>query len=372
MPALALARVTIDNARALEESERRRAWTEGALRVAAALAPSLQADVPLDPIVDEVRALSGARSASLVRGQGELIEVVASSGAAEDLAVTVDRLATEIRAAVAGGERGEVPDGAGRSAIIVPIPTNLAPAAALLVDHIEGWASPGDLDRELVGSFAGEVGLALDRAQAVRDRHELLVAKDRDRIARDLHDLVIQRLFATGMRLQGVRSIADLEEVREHIGAAVSELDTAISDVRATIFELGHGAGRSLHEDVRALIDEYAPMLGFVPVLRLSGPVDNALTQQGADALLMALRESLSNIARHAHASSASVELAASSRWFSLRVTDDGVGFDPGSVLRGQGLDNALHRAESLGGHVDLRSRTGEGTRMEWVVPAIS
>ncbi|UMG92974.1 sensor histidine kinase [Nocardioides sp. TF02-7] len=197
------------------------------------------------------------------------------------------------------------------------------------------------------------------------------MAKDRDRIARDLHDLVIQRLFATGMQLQAARSSADLDGLRERVDEAVAELDTAIDDLRATIFELGRGGGRSLHEAVRALIGEYAPVLGFLPVLRTTGPVDTALAPEVADGVLMTLREALSNVARHASASSASIDLEASPGRFTLRLTDDGCGFDPDTVTRGQGLDNAAHRAEALGGRVDLTSAPGEGTRLTWTVPAL-
>jgi signal transduction histidine kinase len=307
-----------------------------------------------------------------VQGEGGLLEVAASSGATEDVTATVTRLDDQIRAAAASGELVAVSTGSGRATIIVPIHTELAPAGVLLLDHHpQTWAPLRDLERDLLGAFADHLGLTLDRAQAMRERHELLVAKDRDRIARDLHDLVIQRLFATGVQLQSVRNAGDLEALRDRVDEAVTELDTAISDLRATIFELGRGGGRSLHEEVRALIGEYAPVLGFLPALRTSGQVDGALAPAVGDGLLMTLREALSNIARHAQASSTTVELTATSRWFALRVTDDGIGFDPGSVPRGHGLDNAVHRAETLGGHVDLRSAPGEGTRMEWVVPTI-
>ena len=57
--------------------------------------------------------------------------------------------------------------------------------------------------------FAGQATLALERAQAQRDRSMIAVLEDRDRIARDLHDLVIQRLFATGLQLQGMHRMVE-------------------------------------------------------------------------------------------------------------------------------------------------------------------
>ena len=93
-------------------------------------------------------------------------------------------------------------------------------------------------ERELLMSFADQAALALDRAQALEDRAELAVISDRDRIARDLHDLVIQRLFATGLQLQGIRSVSETPAVNERIDETVDALDLTIKDIRSTIFEL--------------------------------------------------------------------------------------------------------------------------------------
>ena len=67
---------------------------------------------------------------------------------------------------------------------------------------------------------------------------------DRERIARDLHDVVIQRLFATGLQLQGVASLAGDSEVATRLERAVDDLDVTIKAIRGTIFELQHRAGR--------------------------------------------------------------------------------------------------------------------------------
>ena len=64
-----------------------------------------------------------------------------------------------------------------------------------------------------------------------------MLVSERDRIARDLHDLVIQRLFATGLQLQGARRLASDEAVVERIDKAVQDLDVTIRDIRSTIFE---------------------------------------------------------------------------------------------------------------------------------------
>jgi signal transduction histidine kinase len=282
----------------------------------------------------------------------------------------VERLAEEIRRAAESGEPVHLRSG-GAVTLVMPISTSVAAPGVLVIDGAAGWPRTIEMEAELLGALARQVGLALDRAAAMSERHQLVLAKDRDRIARDLHDLVIQRLFATGLQLQGARG-ARVEELRHRVDEAVQELDVAITDLRATIFELGRGASRSLREEVRALVSEYAAVLGFLPLLRLVGPVDRALAPAALDQLLLTLREALSNIARHAAASRATVELLATPAWFILRVTDDGGGIDLEALEGPSGLGNARHRAEELGGRLSVGPAPTGGTRLEWVVPVLA
>jgi len=362
----------IDNARAFEESERNRAWMEGVARVATALAPSLHDDRSLNAMVEQVCELSRARFVALLDVGSARLEVTAcAGGGAEDATLIVKSSAEGIARAAADGEIINIRDAADHATLVVPIRTELAAPAVLLIDQSTAWGSLGLDEHGLLAALANHVGLTLDRAQALRERHEQLLAKDRDRIARDLHDLVIQRLFATGLQLQGARSLNLPDGLRARIDGAITDLDVAIADLRATIFELGRGAGRSLHEEVRALVGEYQAVLGFLPTLRVSGQVDRSLTEDAADGLLLTLRELLSNIARHAQASSTVVELSASPRWVTMCVADDGVGFDPSAGGRRSGLANVQHRAEALGGRLTVDSAAGTGCRFEWAVPAI-
>ncbi|SFC61297.1 Histidine kinase-like ATPase domain-containing protein [Nocardioides terrae] len=230
-----------------------------------------------------------------------------------------------------------------------------------------------DEDRRLVDRLAGLSGSLVVEAMALEDRdstRERMLTADRGRIARDLHDLVIQRLYATGLHLQAAKA-GDHDSVGSAISTAVRDIDTAIRDVRATIFELSRGPARSLAAEARALVEEYAPALGFTPALRISGPVDTVLVESVADEALLVLREALSNVARHAQASTVQVELTASPAWFMLRVTDDGVGIPPRAGIA-SGLRNAGRRAATRGGVMRTGDVTPHGTSLVWLVPASS
>lgn len=83
--------------------------------------------------------------------------------------------------------------------------------------------------------------------------------------------------------------------------------------------------------------------------------------------VLAVIREGLANVARHAHASSASVTLRLGSPVL-VRIDDDGVGI--GEVTHHSGLANMVERAKSRSGHCEIMPREPSGTRIEWKVPA--
>jgi signal transduction histidine kinase len=231
-----------------------------------------------------------------------------------------------------------------------------------------GWLEPGEVEeRELLASFADQAALALDRTQALEDREQMAVISDRDRIARDLHDVVIQRLFATGLHMQSIRSVAPNDELRERIDQSVRELDQTIRDIRGTIFELQTRPRSSLRTEVRDLIREQVPLLGFAPSVHTEGPVDCTLEPEVQTQMVSVLREALSNISQHARATAVSVHLQVTPTHLRLKVTDDGRGIPEDRHERG--LRNARRRAMLLGGSLDLWPNEPSGTIFVWSVP---
>jgi signal transduction histidine kinase len=360
----------IENARTYEQVEWRRRWLAGTGEVGRDLTGTTSVEEALDELVVSLRDLCGARLVAYVRVEAGLLEVRQVAGDTMAAPRVVERYADQIRHVTSSRVPERLPHDHHRTTLVVPVHTRLSGPGAILVDRAEETPSLRDIMLDLVSVTAAQLGLILDRRQALSERAQLLVARDRDRIARDLHDLVIQRLFATGMQLQGARDL-EPDELRTRVDGAVAELDGAIKELRSVIFELGTGTGRPLLDDVRALLTEYAPVLGFQPLLRIQGQVDRALAPDAGSHVLSTLREALSNVARHAAASSVTVELTASSAWFRLRVVDDGQGFDPATRASGSGTGNLRSRAEELGGHLVVSSAPGQGTVLEWVIPAV-
>lgn len=359
----------VENARTYAQSERRRQWLEASAQVSEALQPPVRLDDALRQIAIGARRVAGASAVAVVqRRQDSEYEISASDGAgAGQVAGMVQSLEQHIVRAESEGDVVVVPQGAERTVVLVPLRAHLAANGVLLVALEGGRGTLETEQAELLASFADQASLALDRAQAVSDRQELMLISDRDRIARDLHDLVIQRLFATGLQLQGARRFAVIEEVRDRIDSAVADLDVTIRDIRSTIFELQHSHGLSLRADVRGVAREYVPVLGFTPMVRTAGPVDTAVTQPVGEQLLAVLREALSNVARHSEADAAVVEVEASEGEIVLRVTDNGKGLPVDR--HDSGLRNVRRRATDHGGAVRLVAEEPHGTILEWRVP---
>jgi signal transduction histidine kinase len=241
-----------------------------------------------------------------------------------------------------------------------------------------------DADEELVVALAGAAAIAIENARLHARVQELALLEDRERIARDLHDTVIQRLFATGLSLQGAARLASADpDLLSRIESAVDDLDVTVKHIRTAIFGLESarqtavgGAGSSLRAQVLALAGEAAGSLGFEPRVLFDGPVDTEVGPELGVELVAVLREALSNAARHAGASAVEIEVAVDANEVRLVVRDDGRGFDVDAPRPAAlGLRNMRVRAERLGGDLDVRSGGGGsgggsgGTTLAWRAP---
>jgi signal transduction histidine kinase len=232
----------------------------------------------------------------------------------------------------------------------------------------------GANDYMLKPFYSAELRARADNLIKVRRAEQTLraldMANERDRIARDLHDLVIQRVFGAGMRLTSMVP-AMPAATGDRLRDVVEELDNVIADIRTTIFDLTaqETAGRGLRTEVLELTTDAAERLGYRPQVRFNGAVDTIADREVADQFLAVLRESLSNVIRHAHATAVEVTVAAEGKELVLVVADNGVGLDPDAPPAGGfGLRNMAARAASLGGTSDVRPNVPRGTVVEWRV----
>ncbi|MER7758393.1 GAF domain-containing protein [Streptomyces sp. NPDC097619] len=385
--------IAIGNARLYEAATQRERWIDGSVAVTTALLSGGDADDALSVVAEQARHLadSAAGIVMLPAEEGGMeIVAVSSDDPASSLGVVVPA-ESPVVARLMQGEPLFVDDAAtdprmlGRltarygPCMMLPLHSGGRVLGALVTPRARGARPFSEAERTLATQFASQAALALMMAEAQRDRERLAVFEDRDRIARDLHDLVIQRLFATGMMLEGAQRRSIVPEVRDGVGKAVDELDVTIQEIRTAIFALQQGpaeAPSGLRTRVLREINMAAVPLGFKPSHRFLGAVDAVVGELVGKNLIAALREALSNAFRHAEAGRIEVVLDATAALADgrpavrLEVSDDGVGIPEGG--RRSGLRNLKRRAESLGGSSWYGPGLGEdggGTTLVWEAP---
>ncbi|MGZ5317996.1 MAG: GAF domain-containing sensor histidine kinase [Actinomycetota bacterium] len=234
-----------------------------------------------------------------------------------------------------------------------------------------------DEDEAALVVLATQAGVAIENARLIEEtqlaqeelaRLELL--EERERIAKELHDGVIQSLFAVGMSLQAAAGMVRDAEVARRIEGSVEDIDRAIRDLRNYIFGLRPGilADRQLGQALNELATKFQERTEVLTIVNVDEEVASELAGRAADVVQLT-REALSNIGRHASATSCRISLRRTDGGAELEIDDDGVGFDVDGPSRGMGLENLRARVEGLGGALTIVSIAGEGTTVRAALP---
>lgn len=410
----AAAAVAIDNSRLYETSRRREEWQQAVAAIATTILSTSDGEDVLPLIAERARTISGADACviALPDSEGVLVAEVVDEDDADrrpptDLprrTVRPERARPEPSPAfvnLAASWIGRaIPENSllhesmkhgqtfrqSRGTIVLDHARNFGPVVVVPMRNedraIGVLALLWDIDiqgpnleaLEFLEGFATQAAVTLVLAESQREQEKLALYEDRDRIARDLHDLVIQRLFATGMSLQGASRIATLDPaVEERISKAVDNLDETIREIRQTIFALHEptsGPASGVRGRVLRETTQSAALLGFDPAVRFVGPVDTVVSAALAEHLIAALREAMSNAMKHAQAQRIDVLVEVDRVSVTLVVTDDGVGVDRRGPMRRSGVANLSARAQELGGSCLIeRVAMAGGTRLAWRVP---
>jgi two-component system, NarL family, sensor histidine kinase DevS len=318
----------VANARLYRRGQQRQQWLEGGAEIVEAILGDVQRDESLDLVARRARELAGADLSAIFVVEGD--EFVLAAVSSPDDAVQqgirmpmdgtllgqVARSGKPIVAADAAASEDALTGSEHRwprlgSAVFAPLGSSEGTLGVLVVG-----AAPGtdmryvDEDVRLVGTFASQAALALERARAQAVQAQLAVFEDRDRIARDLHDLVIQRLYASGLRLQGALRLIEDVQASSRVQAAIDDLDATIREIRSTIFELHERVDeKGLSAEIRAVLQEAEGSFGFASRWVAEGPVERAVPAEIRPHLVATLREALANAGRHSGANRVDVRL---------------------------------------------------------------
>ncbi|EGG43896.1 MULTISPECIES: GAF domain-containing sensor histidine kinase [Streptomyces] len=229
-------------------------------------------------------------------------------------------------------------------------------------------------DEELLGILAQHAAIALTNARLYERSRELTIAEERSRLAHELHDAVSQKLFSLRLTAQAAAALVDRDPARardemRQVAALAAE---AADELRAAVVELRPAA---LDEDgLAATLRTQVQVLDRAHTARVTftGRSVRALPAAQEEAALRVAQEALHNALRHSGATRVDVVLERRGHGAVLRVTDDGAGFDPGTVRRAGrhlGLVSMRDRAGGVGGTLTVESAPGKGTTIEMEVP---
>lgn len=379
----ATAGIAIQNARLFDASVYRASWSAALADIASNLAENDDED-HVGNVVEEVRKLSSADLAFVARvsANGEAaVECAAGPGAGDlsNLSFPLDDMV--LTDAIFMGE-SVLSDGISRAgtgglaipalfgpSLVVPFTRHDQTLAALVVCREVGKAAFSAREVEMAKAFAAHINVSLHRRELALSRQRIAVLEDRGRIARDLHDHVIQRLFATGLNLEGVATTLE-GEAAKLIAAQVDDIDGAIAQIRQSIFALRHDAGPdavNLRTRILQIIDRVTSQAPGTTHVVLTGPVDTVVSGSCKDDVAAVVTEALMNVVRHAEATTVEVAVSVSTDTVTVEVTDDGIG--PHGDNEHSGLANLRRRAESQGGTFGIHAAHSGGTQVAWSVP---
>jgi signal transduction histidine kinase len=370
----AAAGVAVENARVFEQSRTRERWLAANAEINERLLHGASIEDTLALVAQRCRELSSASVVLiLLRAEeagGLVVKAAAGEGVDSLLGLGVPgELFTRAKPLrIADLAKVLTPMGAFGAGIAVRLRGTDVDGGLLAVRAKGEPQFPADQE-PVLSSFANQAAMAIEFAATQRTRRLLDVLADRDRIAGDLHDHVIQRLFATGMSLQGtVRRISD-PDAQRRVTRAVEQLDATVREIRTAIFDLHTTAedrAGSLRRRVLDTVAERSAGTGVSPAVRISGAVDTLVGDEIGKHVVAVLRDAVGNALRYAKASEITVSIEAGDDLV-LEVVDNGGALpaDVARVMRKAGE----RRAAQCGGRSVLEPVESGGNQLTWRAP---
>lgn len=398
------ASIAIDNARLYEDVARRRADLERAVRgleatatVARAVGSETDLARVLELIVKRGRALVDARSLLVLLQEGGALEVVATAGEIgnETVGATLPLEGTLAGTVVTTAAAERVPSLADRvghgldaisagaaSALVVPLGyRGRARGVLVALDRAHGSPIFDADDAHLLTSFGASAAIAIATAQSVeteRLRDSIRASEaERKRWARELHDETLQELGALKLSLGSAIASGDTAALAAATRGALDQLQFSIENLQNLIAELRPASLDELGitPAVEALAARTAATSGLAVDLQIDlghggdSTAKPRLDPEIEDTLYRLVQEALTNAVKHAGAEHLAVEIVERGGKVTVRVSDDGSGFEAGSPSRGYGLVGMHERVELVDGRLAIESGAGSGTTISAELP---
>ena len=212
------------------------------------------------------------------------------------------------------------------------------------------------------------------RVHRIRREFKLVLA-ERARLSREIHDTLLQSLVGVALQFDGIATALDasspalrqLVKIRRHVEAYIREARQSIWDLRSPVLETRDllSALREFGKDAAAEVNARFSAVAVGTLRECPPKVENQLLRIG--------QEAITNAVRHSGASRIGVELRFDDHAVTLRVSDDGRGFeyreDAHDGDAHYGLTSMRERAQELGATLNVITGAGRGTVIETIVP---
>lgn len=380
------AAAALDRSRLFEDVRRRERHTRALYEVGLEIVSSQELSRVLRQVTTHACELVHGKSAALclvneATGRLSLVQTAGDT-------TTVLSPTTDGRAMVTSGIRPRLGDEVGLGCAVLAKPdehdTIRSPlivgsnvVGELCVVHEPKQRFTAD-ERALLAGLADMAAIAIHNARLLERERQVAVLEERDNLAREMHDTLAQVLgylhlkaASTRKRLQSGdfdRAEEELQEMEDLANEAYVDVREAILGLRETVATSGGIVG-----SLRQYLQKFGRQSGLEARLQVPPNLATALGPEGEIQLLRVVQEALTNVRKHAEASSAVVRLDNKEEWLRIAIEDDGQGFDSSRVDRDEGrsfgLKSMKERVERAGGTFSVESSPGSGTRIVVLLP---
>jgi signal transduction histidine kinase len=262
----------------------------------------------------------------------------------------------------------------------VPVASGSAVVGNLYLADKVGGTPFTPSDEGTLMRFAALAGIAIENAVLHEQVQVLAITEERERIAREMHDSLAQVLAYVNAKSQAAqahlanndpgRANAQIEQLAQTAREAYVDVREGIFALRSSHLQADAGFGATL----ATYIQRWQDQSGIPVTLALPGRESAyGLPQLAAIHLQRLIQEALTNIRKHANASSVSITIVDEGRRLRVTIADNGTGFDPNEIGRGAfprfGLSTMRERAEASGGTFTLTSVPAGGTTIDVAIP---
>ena len=365
-----------DAQRALEAKVRQ---TRALYHIGTEISRLQQLDRVLQSVVDRARELMRADAASLrlFDSEQEGVAKVATSGLPmtfpSDAIIPNEETASAASGDGAATSRVDFHSRCARGHIAVFLDAGSGSVGSLRVGTHDDRIFTEE-EAELLAALGTQAAIAIERARLSDRVQGLAAVEERGRIAREMHDGLAQVLALLHLKLQSAaRNAGDRPELAESLREMIHITDLACDDVRQSILGLRthvlRGAG--LAEVVAQYVREFSAQSGIAVNLTIAENTRVVLRPASEVQAIRIVQEALVNVRKHAAVRQARVNLEMDGGTLRVIVADDGIGFNETTIDGALkfGLQTMRERAESAGGHIEIESAPGRGTRIVATLP---